>query len=168
MIHVAVTDLGVQAMLQRAMRVAGNPEPVLRAMGTTLKAITEGTFHSVGASYRPAPWPPKRDGSPSNLQKSTTLAKAFFLEVGTRSALVGNPMPYAAIHQFGGKIRPKNVKALKFQSGGRWWTVQEVTMPARPFFPIAPDGGLTSKAAARVLSAGQRALDRLIARGTAG
>lgn len=167
MIHVAIKDQGVQAFLQRALRVASHPEPVLRSMGTTLKSITEGTFNTAGAAYRPGPWPPKRDGTTSNLQKSTTLAKSFFLEVGTRTATVGNPTRYAAIHQFGGTIRPKNGKALRFQSGGRWWTVSKVTIPARPFFPIAPDGGLTSAAAQRVLSAGQRTLDRLLATGLA-
>lgn len=164
LITVKVQDFGAAALLRRAQRLAGNPEPVLRAMVTTLKSITEGTFNSAGAAYRPAPWPPKRDGSPSILQKSTTLAKSFFLEVGQRSAMVSNPMRYAAIHQFGGEIRPKNAKALRFQSGGRWWTVQKVTMPARPFFPIAPDGGLTQAATDRILSAGQRTLDRLLQR----
>ena len=36
---------------------------VLRAMGTTFKSLTEGTFNSAGAQYRPQPWPAKKDGS---------------------------------------------------------------------------------------------------------
>ena len=165
MITIRIRDQGVAALLARARRVGANSEPILRAMGTTLKSITEGTFNSVGAAYRPSPWAPKRDGTPSILQKSTTLAKSFFLTVTSRSATVGNPMRYAAIHQFGGEIRPKNAAALRFQSGGRWWTVQKVTMPARPFFPITSGGEFTSAAVGLIVRAGERALARAI-RGT--
>ncbi len=162
MIQITVKDQGVQALLQKANAVAKRPEPIIRAMATTLKSITEGTFNSAGATYRPIPWPSKRDGTPSNLQKSTTLAKSFFLKMQANSAIVGNPTIYAAIHQFGGTIRPRNAKALRFESGGRWWTVQKVTIPARPFFPISPSGQLTTSAAARMVAAGERALARVL------
>lgn len=170
MITVRITDHGAQAVLDRARRLASNPEPVLRAMGTTLKSITEGTFNSAGAALRPIPWPAKRDGSPSNLQQSTTLAKAFYLRLSGTTAAVGNPTVYAAIHQFGGEIRPKDAKALRFQSGGRWWVVQKVTMPARPFFPIQGTGATASftPAASRLITrAGERALERLLNTGRA-
>jgi phage gpG-like protein len=38
---------------------------------------------------------------------------------------------YAAIHEFGGIIRPKNAKYLVFQIGGKWISTKKVTMPAR-------------------------------------
>lgn len=40
---------------------------------------------------------------------------------------------YAAIHEFGGTIKPKNSKYLKFVIGGQWKSVKQVIMPARPF-----------------------------------
>lgn len=46
---------------------------------------------------------------------------------------VGSNLKYAAIHQFGGVIRPKEKKALRF--GGR--LVRQVTMPARPYLGIS-------------------------------
>lgn len=131
---------------------------VLRAMGTTFKSITEGTFNSVGASYRPAPWPAKRDGSPSNLQKSTTMAKSFHLDVTDEYAKLSNPMKYAAIHQFGGKIEGN--PWLKFKIGDQWVTLHEVNMPPRPFYPVK-DGKLTPKAEEKIGAAGRRVIENI-------
>lgn len=148
--------------LSRLAAKAKNPVPVLRAMGTTFKSITEGTFNSVGASYRPKPWPPLADpeGVPSNLQKSTTLAKAFTLQVTAQSATVTNPMPYAAIHQFGGVIRPKTKKYLSWiNSKGERVFAKMVTIPARPFFPVL-NGKLTPAAEAKIEHAARRMIER--------
>lgn len=166
MIRVKVTDHGVAALLSRGRSLAANPSPILRAMGTTLKSITEGTFNSAGSSYRPVPWPAKVDGSPSNLQKSTTMAKAFYLLVAGASAEVGNPVRYAAIHQFGGTIKAKTKKALRFKIGDQWVTRESVTIPARPFFPIVGSGAsatFTPRAGALIVRAGERALARALA-----
>jgi HK97 gp10 family phage protein len=41
---------------------------------------------------------------------------------------------YAAIHEFGGVIKPKNGSYLRFKTkDGNWVTTKEVTMPARPY-----------------------------------
>lgn len=44
---------------------------------------------------------------------------------------VGSPVVYAAIHEFGGIIRPKNAKYLVFQIDGKWIRTKKVTMPKR-------------------------------------
>jgi phage gpG-like protein len=150
----------VSPSITKLVSTAKNPVPVLRAMGTTFKSITEGTFNSVGSSYRPKPWAPKRDGSPSNLQKSTTMAKSFALEVTSTYAKLSNPMKYAAIHQFGGTIKPVNAKVLRFKlPSGQWVSVKQVTIPARPFFPILNDR-LTPAAEEKILRAGKRVIDQ--------
>lgn len=47
---------------------------------------------------------------------------------------------YAAIHQFGGTIRPKSAGALKFAiPGGGFAVVKAVRMPARPFLGVNDD-----------------------------
>jgi len=149
--------------LSALARAARNPEPVLRAMGTTFKSITEGAFNSVGAAYRPLPWKAKRDGSPSILQsRHPTMSKAFHMTVGPKSVTVSNPMPYAGIHQFGGKTKahrivPKFKKALSF--GGRVYGAVNhpgSTIPARPFFPVDASGQMTPKAEQLVQQAGER------------
>lgn len=42
---------------------------------------------------------------------------------------VGTDLPYAAIHEFGGVIRPKNKKVLAFKVGGRMVFARRVTIP---------------------------------------
>jgi phage gpG-like protein len=155
-----VTRNDVSPSLAKLASTAKNPLPVYRAMGTTFKSITEGTFNSVGASYRPAPWKPKRDGTPSILQsRNPVLSKSFHLEVTSTFAKLSNPMLYAGVHQFGATITPKNAKALRFQSGGKWFTVKKVVIPARPFFPVI-DGKLTPAAEDKIRRAGERAIAR--------
>ena len=149
----------ISPALTRLIATARHPQPVLRSMGTTFKSITEGAFNSVGADMRPTAWPAKRDGNPRNLLKSTTLAHSFHLAVGDRTATVSTPVIYARIHQYGGVIKAKNGKALRFQIGGKWITVAQVTIPARPFFPVL-GGQLTPAAERLILRAGERALAR--------
>lgn len=164
MITVTVKHEGLDRLLAR-VKSPQTGLAVMRAMGTTLKSITEGNFNSVGAKYRPSPWAPKRDGTPSILQKSTTLAKSFQLRVWPFRAVVSNPTVYAAIHQFGGTIRPRPENQsglLRFQSGGRWWSVRKVTMPPRPFFPMDKTGRLTEAAMRLILRAGERAYSRTV------
>jgi len=47
------------------------------------------------------------------------------------SGRVGSPVIYAAIHEYGGIIRPINSEYLVFQIGGRWIRTKKVVMPAR-------------------------------------
>jgi phage gpG-like protein len=143
----------ITSLIARARR----PRPVLLAMGNTFKSITVGNFNSAGAKYRPLPWPAKRDGSRCILQKSTTMCKAFHLEVTNVGATLSNPMIYAAIHQFGGDIYPKTKKVLRFRAGGKWWSKKHVRIPARPFFPVL-DGKMTPAAEELIARAGERAL----------
>ena len=145
----------ISPALTRMLEMARNPRPVVRAMGTTFKSITEGNFNSAGAEFRPTPWKPKADGTACNLIKSTTLAHSFQLLANERTATVSTPVPYAEIHQTGGVILPKKKQAMRFQIGGQWVTVKRVVMPARPFFPVL-NGKLTPKAEDYIRRAGER------------
>ena len=156
-----ITRNDISPALSKMAAAAKRPEPVLRAMGTTLLSITMGNFKSGNAQYRPKTWPAKRDGNPATLQKSGTLSRAFHLAVTNTHATVSNPMVYAAIHQLGGKITGN--PWLRFKIGNRWVTLHEVTIPARPFFPVL-NGRLTPLAEERIRAAGQRAIDRMMKR----
>ena len=46
---------------------------------------------------------------------------------------IGSNVIYARIHELGGTIRPRTGKYLRFQIQGKWKTVTEVTIPARPY-----------------------------------
>ncbi len=67
---------------------------------------------------------------------------------------VGTNIVYAAIHEFGGIIKPRTKKALTFKTkDGRWHTVQRVVMPARPYMRPA-----VQKSAAKIEAALKAAL----------
>ena len=75
------------------------------------------------------------------------------------SLTLSNPMVYAAIHQFGGQI--KGNPWLRFQINGKWVTASQVTIPARPFFPVE-SGHLTAKAEEKIRASGVSGRKRLI------
>ena len=57
-----------------------------------------------------------------------------------KSIVIGTNVMYAAIHQFGGVIRPKpGHRALRFRLGGKWFTRSKVTIPARPFLGVSEE-----------------------------
>jgi phage gpG-like protein len=45
-----------------------------------------------------------------------------------RSAKVGSKLVYAPVHEFGGTIRPKKGKVMRYQINGRWVTLRGVTI----------------------------------------
>jgi phage gpG-like protein len=154
----SVTRNDVSPALAKMARTARHPQAVFRAMGTTFMSITMGNF-KIDPSYRPKPWPAKRDGSPSHLMLHNVLSRSFHLEATDSYAKVGTPVIYARIHQFGGVIHGK--PWLRFMYGANQWaTVASVKMPARPYFPVDDSGRLTPKAAEKIRAAGERALAR--------
>lgn len=56
---------------------------------------------------------------------------------GSETLAIGTNVIYAAIHQFGGEIVPKNAKVLFFKIGGDEVVAQRVLMPARPFLGLS-------------------------------
>lgn len=82
-------------------------------------------------------WPANRKGS-DLLYDTGALHDSIDYVVNADDVTIGSPLVYAAIHHFGGVIKPKNGKALVFTAGGETFTVKSVTMPARPYIGISP------------------------------
>ena len=78
----------------------------------------------------------KLSGRPGLKRKTGTLAKSISWElVGTNAVQIGSNVTYAAIHEFGGVIKPRDKKYLRFKTeDGKWITTKRVTIPARPYF----------------------------------
>jgi len=127
--------------LRKLMKLGRDTTPVMRAMGTTFKSITERNFTSSGA-LRPIAWVAKKDGTPATLRQSGLLWHSFTLGITPTTAKLTNPTPYATRHQFGDED----------YDGERG-------MPPRPFVPVK-DGALTPAAAELIMRAGQRAVER--------
>ncbi|WP_309400589.1 phage virion morphogenesis protein [Cerasicoccus maritimus] len=123
--------------LRRKAKAIEDPTPILRVMGVTLQSYTVQTFSELVPRARR--WPNKKDGTPSNLQRTTALRQSIRLvSVDRRKAVVGTDRLYAAVHQFGSQ------KQSGYGSG----------IPARPYFPfrgerMIPEAHRRVKAAAQ-------------------
>lgn len=74
-------------------------------------------------------------GKSGKLQSKSGKLKRS-IESGVNDPLTGwlaTDVVYGPIHEFGGTIKPKVGKYLKFQIAGQWKTVKQVVIPARPF-----------------------------------
>lgn len=109
----------------------------MEALGLEFRNMTVESFQSI--ADRPAPWPAKKDGSPSNLVQSTTLRQSFQVQVGVRAVTISSSTAYAAAHQFGSPSR---------------------NLPPRPFMPFL-SGQLTAAAKRRLEALAKDTLESL-------
>lgn len=135
-VQIRITTDSISPSLARAIRATSNAQPILEAMGLQLAAITKRAF--TDPALRAAPWAARKSGGDHQLlRKSGALWQSIRIsELTSKSVTVGSDRIYAAMHQFGGTIRPKNGKALVFTIGGKKVFAGKVTIPARPFFPF--------------------------------
>lgn len=149
---------GMQAALDRLAAAARRPEPLLRIVGVAMLRSTQQRFRS-GLDPRGQPWTPlspayaaEKRGPPNILVGQGGMASGLMgslsadaggLIVGSSDVRWGTNKPYAAIHQFGGVIKPKNARALVFELGGHLVRVRSVTIPARPYLGLSAEDRAT-------------------------
>lgn len=81
-----------------------------------------------------------RSGKP--LRDTGRLANSFSLQITKDGFVIGTPIAYAHVHQFGATIVPVNAPALRFRVRGvGFFTLQKVVIPARPMLPEGDDLG---------------------------
>ena len=144
----------------------GERRKILKAMGATFLSITQGNFNKAGAKYRPTPWAAKKDGKPATLKKTGALVQGLHLTSDDNTATVATTdLPYAAIHQFGGRTKAHKItagpgKAIPY-AGGFYRSVNHPgsNIPPRPYFPVI-NGKLTPAAEALILKAGERVIKK--------
>ena len=132
-----------RAQLDRVVRSLGagldrieDQEQLLDEIGAAMEfSVLERFRLEVGPDN--VPWTPTRrgvsilKGSPPQLMSSITR------RTSRDRVAVGTDKVYAAIHQFGGTIRPKSGDFLVFRgAGGELVFAREVTIPARPYLGI--------------------------------
>ena len=138
----AAVEIG-WAELDRMVRDVGGSLDQVGDSEQLLDEIGAAIEHSVSERFRlevgpdNVPWEPTRrgvsilKGSPPQLMSSITR------RVSRDKVEVGTNKIYAAIHQFGGTIRPKSGGFLVFRgAGGETVFAREVTIPARPYLGI--------------------------------
>lgn len=100
----------------------------------------------------------KAFGNGKTLTNTGELKDSVTSSATSHTASVGTNMIYARIHHFGGIIRPKQKSHLIFATPNGFAKVKSVTLPARPFLPISPDGQLQSDGDRRLIEVALSAL----------
>lgn len=109
-LKIKIDDKPVRAMLSGARERMQNLRPVFDDFGAYM-------IRSVGKNFlaggRPTSWPPsrKRAGG-KTLIESGRLKNSMAYVASNQGMILGTNVPYAAIHQFGGVIRPVSAKML--------------------------------------------------------
>lgn len=116
--------------------------PLMRAIGAWLESSTRERFHTNRAPDGER-WKPslgaKLRGTPT-LVEFGRLRDSYTHDASVDQVEVGTNVIYAAILHFGGVIKAKTAKGLRFVVPGVGFRqVQSVNMPARPQLGISTD-----------------------------
>lgn len=139
---IKVEDAGVLAALRSLAGRLADPTPISQEIAALGESSTRLRFRTAtgpdGAAWKPSLRATVSGGR--TLTKDGHLSGSISARHGRDFAEWGVNRIYAAIHQFGGTIRPKSGKTLRFAlAGGGFATVKSVTMPARPFLGLSDD-----------------------------
>lgn len=141
-----IQDARIRAALGAFLRLSENPEPIMRGIAAIGENSTRERFATETAP----------DGTKweKSLRAKLTGGKTLTMDghLGdsvtgrhdARTAEWGVNRIYGAIHQFGGVIKAKTAKGLRFWlpvgSGlQQMVVVKQVTMPARPYLGVSAD-----------------------------
>lgn len=139
-LHIDVDDRRIQDALTRLIETGQNLEPIMEDIATYGENSTRDRFRTETAPDG-SKWRPNQRGG-KILKQQMHLLDSITRDSGDNFAEWGSDTSviYAAIHQFGGVIRPKNKPYLTFKvPGGGFRRVKQVTIPARPFVGINAD-----------------------------
>ena len=136
-LRIAITsNLPQVARLFKALRQMGaNPQPLLRDIAFLGESSTRERFRSQtgpdGQRWKPSLRAQLTGGK--TLTKDGHLGDSITSTADQHAAEWGTNRIYAAIHQFGGTIKPKSGKLLAF----RGHVAKSVTIPARPYLGLS-------------------------------
>ncbi len=142
LIEIVVDDRKILRELERLAKATGNLRPALKNIGDYLQ---RSTWERFDAQKDPSgkPWAPlhpvtlARKKGKKILVESSRLRDSVVYRADDDEVRVGTNVAYAAIHQFGGKIKPRGGRALFFPGASH--PVSSVTIPARPFLGISDE-----------------------------
>jgi phage virion morphogenesis protein len=138
----------VDALLSQLARKLADLSGPMDAIGLLVTESVRDNFKR-GAGPDGAAWKKSRRAVEQNgqtLVDTGRLRSSITHQAGEDCVVIGTTLPYAAVHQFGGRtaprvIRAKNGKALVFTIGGRTIFRRAVNhpgsiIPARPFLGV--------------------------------
>lgn len=137
---VKVTDSGVLERIRAMLDSAQSLEPLHARIGAAILSQVQLGFRAGRAPTGEA-WAPLKSRSGQPLRDTGRLRNSIIPKADSEGVTVGTNVSYAAVHQFGATIRPKNKPFLMFKTGdGRFVRTKKVVVPARPFLPIDANG----------------------------
>ncbi len=107
-------------------------------IGRVIQLQTRRRLETEKTSPEGIAWKETKRSNPT-LYNTGRLHDSIDYRADLNSVQVGSPLIYAAIHHFGGVIKPKNGKALAFNVGGDAVFAKQVTIPARPYLGVSID-----------------------------
>lgn len=140
-ITIEVSENPIRDGLGKLATRMGDLYPVLDTLGAAIAAETTQHFET-GSDPDGNPWPvsmrAKLAGG-QTLVDTGRLVQSITHQVSPdrQSVAIGTNVEYAAIHQFGGTIKPVNKQSLRFTlPDGTEVHAKHVVMPARPFIGL--------------------------------
>ena len=132
----------LQEFMRRVLDRVEDPSDLWREIAAIVTNNTRQRFRTnIGVDDKP--W---KQSWRAGLQGGRTLANnghlrdSIFAKVDGSRITIGTNLKYAALMHFGGVVKPKKGKFLKFQSPlGGWIFLRSVTIPARPYLGISVD-----------------------------
>jgi phage gpG-like protein len=154
MIEATINSDALNAALE-GLEDALSTEAILTSAGDTLVDLISLTFTDQedpwGAAWAPLS-PLSRSGQA--LLDTGRLRNSIAKQISGNTLLVGSDVCYGLVHQFGATVTaqkptgsnvcgytPKGAPRLAWSAGGAIHYAKQVTIPARPFMPIHPEGG---------------------------
>lgn len=132
-VDLALLDARLQALSDIDLR------PLMDALGFEGEAQTRRRIETEKTAPDGTPWEPNKTGNPILEQAGHLLDSITYALRGDDEVEWGSNRIYAAIHQFGGTIKPKDAPYLQFQVNGQWVRVDKVEIPARPYLGISDE-----------------------------
>lgn len=131
---------GFDKALGNAVKRIGNTRALMASIGEALVSGVKTRFKKEedpeGKKWEPSARALAEGGK--TLTKDAHLRDSIDYAATPTRVMVGSNLPYARIHQYGGTIRPKKAKALRFRGpGGEMIMAKQVTIPARPYLGVS-------------------------------
>ncbi|MGA0569644.1 phage virion morphogenesis protein [Variovorax sp. VNK109] len=134
--------VALQLGMRRMRQLGDSSRPIFDAIGQYGESSTRLRFKK-GIGPDGARWKPSARALASGGQTLVNkgahggLLGSITYRADNESAEWGTNKIYAAIHQFGGTIRPRAARNLRFRTaGGAFVSTKRVVMPARPFLGL--------------------------------
>lgn len=143
-VRITVNDREVREVLRALSRLGREPGAFLRPLGLQLINSTRERARR-GVSPQGTPWPRLNPAYAASkrgthmLRRDGNLLGGLTREVEGSRLRIGTSRIYGAIHQFGGTIRPRRGKALRFPLGQGFVTLSSVRIPARPWLGLSAE-----------------------------